>query len=57
MAVAVAVAGAPPGDFVIERENVRLYLPPGTSPVVGVVLSVIFRFFNRQAGARNAAAP
>ncbi len=39
--------GRLPGDFVIERENFRLYVPPGTSLVVSVVLSVIFWFFNR----------
>ncbi len=39
--------GASPGDFVIERGNFRVCLPPGTSLVVSVVLSVIFWFFNR----------
>ncbi len=41
------MTGASPGDFVVERENFRLYLPLGTSLLVRVVLSVIFWFFNR----------
>ena len=36
-----------PGDFVVERENFRLYVPLGTSLVVSIVLSVIVRSFNR----------
>ncbi len=40
-------AEAPPGDFVVERENFRFYLPLGTSLLVSVVLSVIVRSFNR----------
>ena len=39
--------GRLPGDFVIERENFRLYIPLGTSPVVSVVLSVILWLLNR----------
>ncbi len=39
--------GRLPGDFVIERENFRLYIPLGTSLVVSVVLSVILWLLNR----------
>lgn len=39
--------GRLPGDFVIERGNVRFYLPLMTSLIVSVVLSLIFWFFSR----------
>lgn len=39
--------GRLPGDFVIQRENFRLYIPLGTSLVVSVVLSVILWLLNR----------
>ena len=36
-----------PGDIVIERENVRIYIPLMTSLIVSVVLSVVFWLFSR----------
>lgn len=39
--------GRLPGDFVIERENFRLYFPLATSLLVSLVLSLVFWFFNR----------
>ncbi len=39
--------GRLPGDFVIERENVRLYLPLGSSLLISAVLSLILWFINR----------
>ena len=39
--------GRLPGDIVIERNGVRIYIPLMTSIVVSVVLSLLFWFFNR----------
>jgi hypothetical protein len=39
--------GRLPGDIVIERENVRLYVPITTSIVISVVLSLILWLLNR----------
>lgn len=39
--------GRLPGDFVIEREDFRLYFPLGTSIVVSFVLSLLFILFRR----------
>jgi hypothetical protein len=39
--------GRLPGDFVIERENVRIYIPLMTSLIVSVVLSLALWFFSR----------
>jgi hypothetical protein len=39
--------GRLPGDIVIERESVRIYLPLMTSLIVSVVLSLAFWFFTR----------
>jgi len=39
--------GRLPGDIVIERGNVRIYLPLMTSLIVSVVLSLAFWFFSR----------
>ncbi len=39
--------GRLPGDLVIERENVRLYVPIMTSLLVSAVLSLILWLFNR----------
>jgi hypothetical protein len=39
--------GRLPGDIVIERENVRLYIPIMTSLIVSIVLSVILWLINR----------
>jgi Protein of unknown function (DUF2905) len=39
--------GRLPGDVVIERGNLRLYLPLGTSILVSVVLSFLLWLFHR----------
>jgi len=39
--------GQLPGDIVIERENVRIYIPLMTSLVVSVVLSLALWLFMR----------
>jgi hypothetical protein len=39
--------GRLPGDIVIERENVRIYIPLMTSLIVSVVLSLLFWLFMR----------
>ena len=39
--------GRLPGDIVIEREGVRIYIPIATSILVSVVLSVLLWLFNR----------
>lgn len=39
--------GRLPGDIVIERENVRIYIPLMTSLVISVALTLAFWLFNR----------
>jgi hypothetical protein len=39
--------GRLPGDIVIERENVHIYIPLMTSLIVSVVLSLVFWYFTR----------
>jgi len=39
--------GRLPGDIVIERENVRIYVPLATSLLVSVVASLVLWWFNR----------
>jgi len=39
--------GRLPGDIVIERENVRIYIPLMTSLIVSVALSLVFWLFSR----------
>jgi hypothetical protein len=39
--------GRLPGDVVIERDNLRLYVPIMTSLIVSVVLSLLLWLFNR----------
>ena len=39
--------GRLPGDIVIERENVRLYIPITTSLLISAVLSLILWLMNR----------
>lgn len=39
--------GRLPGDFVIEREHVRVYIPLATSLLASVVLSLVLWLFNR----------
>lgn len=39
--------GRLPGDIVIERDGLRIYLPLMTSLVISVVLSLVLWFFSR----------
>jgi hypothetical protein len=39
--------GRLPGDIVIERDGMRIYLPITTSLVISVVLSLMLWLFNR----------
>lgn len=39
--------GRLPGDLVVERENVRFYLPITTSIVISVLVSVLLWLLNR----------
>ena len=39
--------GRLPGDIVIERENLRLYIPLTTSLLISLVLSLILWLLNR----------
>jgi hypothetical protein len=39
--------GRLPGDIVIERESVRIYVPVATSIVISLVLSLILWLLNR----------
>jgi uncharacterized membrane-anchored protein len=39
--------GRLPGDIVIEREGLRIYIPLMTSLIISVVLSLILWFFGR----------
>lgn len=39
--------GRLPGDIVIEREGMRIYIPLMTSLIISVVLSLILWFFSR----------
>lgn len=39
--------GRLPGDIVIERENLRVYVPVTTSILVSIALSLILWFLNR----------
>ena len=39
--------GRLPGDIVIEREGLRIYIPLMTSLIISVVLSLVLWFFGR----------
>jgi hypothetical protein len=39
--------GRLPGDIVIERENVRIYIPIVTSLIISIILSVVLWLINR----------
>ena len=39
--------GRLPGDIAIERENVHIYIPLGTSLLISVVLSLVFWLISR----------
>jgi len=40
--------GRLPGDFLIKRPNMTVYIPLATSILVSVVISVILYFFSRR---------
>lgn len=40
--------GRLPGDSVIERNNVRLYIPLATSLLLSIILSILFNLFSRR---------
>lgn len=39
--------GRLPGDIVIERENLRLYLPLGTSLLISLLVTAVLWWLNR----------
>jgi hypothetical protein len=39
--------GRLPGDIVIEREGMRIYIPIATSIIISIALSLLLWFFNR----------
>lgn len=39
--------GRLPGDIVIERENVRIYIPLMTSLIISIGLTLVFWLFSR----------
>lgn len=39
--------GRLPGDIIIERENVRIYIPVMTSIIISIALSLLFWLFSR----------
>jgi hypothetical protein len=39
--------GRLPGDIVIEREGMRIYIPIATSIIVSIALSLLLWFFSR----------
>ena len=39
--------GRLPGDIVIQRENVRIYIPIMTMLIISIVLSLVMWFINR----------
>jgi hypothetical protein len=39
--------GLLPGDFSVERENVKFYFPIVTCLVVSLILTVLFRLFRK----------
>ena len=43
----LSVVGKLPGDIVLRRENVTLYLPLTTSILLSVVVSLLFYLFSR----------
>jgi hypothetical protein len=44
----IPLIGHLPGDIVIQRENVTIYIPLGTMLLVSVVVSVILAILNRR---------
>jgi Protein of unknown function (DUF2905) len=44
----IPILGHLPGDIVIQRENVTIFIPLGTMLLVSGVVSVAFALFNRR---------
>ena len=44
----IPILGHLPGDIVIQRENVTIFIPLGTMLLVSVVASVVFALLNRR---------
>ena len=44
----IPILGHLPGDIVIQRENVTIFIPLGTMLLVSVVVSVVLTLLNRR---------
>ena len=44
----IPLLGHLPGDIVIQRENVTIFIPLGTMLLISVVVSVVIAFLNRR---------
>jgi len=44
----IPLIGHLPGDIVIQRENVKIYIPLGTMLLVSVIVSVVLALLNRR---------
>jgi len=44
----IPILGHLPGDIVIQRENVTIFIPLGTMLVISVVVSVVLALMNRR---------
>ena len=44
----IPILGHLPGDIVIQRENVTIFIPLGTMLVVSIVVSVVLALINRR---------
>ena len=44
----IPILGHLPGDIVIQRENVTIFIPLGTMLLISVVVSVVIAFLNRR---------
>jgi uncharacterized protein HemY len=44
----IPILGHLPGDIVIQRDNVTIYIPLGTMVVVSVIVSVVLAVINRR---------
>jgi DUF2905 family protein len=44
----IPILGHLPGDIVIQRENVTIFIPLGTMVVISIVVSVVLMLINRR---------
>jgi hypothetical protein len=44
----IPIIGHLPGDIVIQRENVTIYIPLGTMLLISVIASVVIALLNRR---------